>query len=148
MIQGRPGVASDFGNGVFGHPEPEEVTDLILLAVEARNAVLSLGPPEFLAGGPGFGVTFTGALRDQVALDFGEQGEERRHDLGWMSCLPSMRICSLMAMKAMPSLASVSSIAAAWPSERPSRESSLRTSRSSGFESVHQVVEPIMVGNC
>ena len=82
MIQGRPGDAGDLGNGVLGHPEAQEVTDFILLAVEARDTERSLGPAELLAGGPGLGETFTCALRDQVALDFGEQGEERRHDLG------------------------------------------------------------------
>ena len=32
--------------------------------------------------GPGPGETLAGALRDQVALDLGEQREERGHDLG------------------------------------------------------------------
>ena len=82
MIQGRSGPAGDLGDGVLGHPEPEEMTDLILLAIEARDTERSLGPPELLARRSGLGETLAGALGDQVALDFCEQREERRHDLG------------------------------------------------------------------
>ena len=38
--------------------------------------------PELAAGGPGLGEALTGALGDQVALDLGEQREQRGHDLG------------------------------------------------------------------
>ena len=47
--------------------------------------------PELPARGPGP----AGALRDQVALDLGEQREERGHDLVWMSRRPSTRMFSL-----------------------------------------------------
>ena len=40
------------------------------------------GRPELAAGGPGLGEALTGALGDQVALDLGEQREQRGHDLG------------------------------------------------------------------
>ena len=40
------------------------------------------GATELAARGPGPGEALAGALRDQVALDLGEQREERGHDLG------------------------------------------------------------------
>ena len=40
------------------------------------------GPPERLAGGPGFCEALAHAFRDQVTLDFGEQREQGSHDLG------------------------------------------------------------------
>ena len=49
----------------------------------ARVASSSCQPSSQLAArGPGPGEALAGALRDQVALDLGEQREERGHDLG------------------------------------------------------------------
>ena len=40
------------------------------------------GRPSLRARGPGLGEALAGALGDQVALDLGEQREQRGHDLG------------------------------------------------------------------
>ena len=48
----------------------------------SRETPGELFGPELAARGPGPGEALAGALRDQVALDLGEQREERGHDLG------------------------------------------------------------------
>ena len=64
----------------------------------------------------------------------------------WMSCLPSMRICSLMVMKAILSLASVSSNGDNL-AERSAEAGELADDQAvSEFESAHQVIKPSALG--
>ena len=67
---------------VLGTPSSREAPDVVLLAVEPRDAQRAFRAPELPARGPGLGEALAGALGDQVALDLGEQREEGGHDFG------------------------------------------------------------------
>ena len=134
VIQRRPGHAGNLGNRTLGYAKSQKMTDLLLLAVKTRDPQRALGATELLARRPGLGETFS-RVRSEIKSRSTSANRAKSVviTLLWRSCLPSIRICSLMAMKAMLSLASASSIATIWPSERPRRDSSLTTSRSPGL---------------
>ena len=70
-------------------------------------------------------------FRDEIPLDLGEQPEQTTITLVCMSCFPSKRIASLIAMKLGTfRFTSSSTIWITWLRLRPKRDSSLTTRRS------------------
>ena len=76
IVERRAGDAGDLRDGALRHPQLEEVTDLVLPAVEARHAQRSFRPAQLLSGRTGFREAFAGSFGDEVAFDFGEQREQ------------------------------------------------------------------------
>ena len=79
-VQGGPGHARELGDRGLRDAQLEEAADLILLAVEPRDAQRALRAPELPARGPGPGEALAGALGDQVALDLLGEPAEHTHE--------------------------------------------------------------------
>ena len=110
-VEGRTGHARELGDGGLGNAQLEEAPDVVLLAVESRDAQRALRAPSFRP--EALALARPSRVRSEIRSRSTSANSAKRvvMTLVWMSRWPSMRMFSFIATKATPAVARASRMA-------------------------------------